>query len=110
MLYTPNTEVLKIYHKTTTLWSSKKKLNQNQLKAVNLALTKRFQLIQGPPGEKLLYPGNYIFAPFFPGTGKSETGAHIAYAMAMNNRMMPTQKCVLYCAPTNKAVDVVLRK
>ena len=42
------------------------------------------------------------------GTGKSETGAHIAYALAMSNRNMVPRKCVLYCAPTNKAVDVVL--
>ena len=34
----------------TTLWCSNKKLNRVQMKAVKLALTKRFQLIQGPPG------------------------------------------------------------
>ena len=34
----------------TTLWCSNKKLNRVQMKAVQLALTKRFQLIQGPPG------------------------------------------------------------
>ena len=42
------------------------------------------------------------------GTGKSETGAHIAYTLAMSNRMSGLDGCVLYCAPTNKAVDVVL--
>ena len=42
---------------------------------------------------------------FVLGTGKSETGAHIAYTMAVRN---PPDKCVLYCGPTNKAVDVVL--
>ena len=44
------------------------------------------------------------------GTGKSETGAHIAYTLAMSNRMRQLDGCVLYCAPTNKAVDVVLSK
>ena len=36
----------------TTLWCSNivKKLNPVQMEAVKLALTKRFQLIQGPPG------------------------------------------------------------
>ena len=43
----------------------------------------------------------------FSGTGKSETGAHIAYVMAVSN---PKNKCVLYCGPTNKSVDVVLGK
>ena len=44
------------------------------------------------------------------GTGKSETGAHIAYALAMSNRIKNNNGCVLYSAPTNKAVDVVLSK
>ena len=44
------------------------------------------------------------------GTGKSETGAHIAYALATGNRIRASGECVLYCAPTNKAVDVVLSK
>ena len=44
------------------------------------------------------------------GTGKSETGAHIAYALAMSNRIKENNGCVLYTAPTNKAVDVVMSK
>ena len=44
------------------------------------------------------------------GTGKSETGAHIVYALAMSNVLRARDECVLYCAPTNKAVDVVLSK
>ena len=44
------------------------------------------------------------------GTGKSETGAHIAYALAMSNRDRGFNECVFYSAPTNKAVDVVLSK
>ena len=42
------------------------------------------------------------------GTGKSETGAHISYVFAMLNRTLEGGKCVLYCGPSNKAVDVVL--
>ena len=38
------------------------------------------------------------------GSGKSETGAHIAYIFA---RVNEGNHCVLYCAPSNKAVDVV---
>ena len=67
----------------------------------------------------------------FAGTGKSITGAHIAYAFALLNRErkcsqeeadeaveqtgmthstsgLPPLKCVLYCGPSNASVDVVL--
>ena len=46
-----------LHHDTlaTTLWCSNKKLNPVQMKAVQLALTKRFQLIQGPPGMEYIY-------------------------------------------------------
>ena len=57
------------------------------------------------------------------GTGKSVTGAHLAYALAMYNIQHPNQKewygqkgkefksftsPVMYCGPSNKAVDRVL--
>ena len=64
------------------------------------------------------------------GTGKSITGAHLAYAFVLLNRMeaapepvaaefadaattgsvqsLPHLKCVLYCGPSNVSVDVVL--
>ena len=45
------------------------------------------------------------------------TGAHLAYAFAKYNRKCQlglkgplSNRCVLYCAPSNKAVDVVLGK
>ena len=56
------------------------------------------------------------------GTGKSVTGAHIAYAFAMMNRQKrkkpsssvkegrPLLSCVLYCGPSNVAVDVIVSK
>ena len=46
----------------------------------------------------------YKFLIMFLGTGKSETGAHLAYFFALQNRGC---KSVLYCGPSNKAVDVV---
>ena len=47
------------------------------------------------------------------GTGKSVTGAHLAYLFAEHNRQYGVAQdgrppCVLYCAPSNKATDVVL--
>ena len=50
------------------------------------------------------------------GTGKSETGAHLAYIFAITNKEIsekdPTSsvKSVLYCGPSNKSVDVVHSK
>ncbi len=48
------------------------------------------------------------------GTGKSETGAHLAYVFARHNKVLNRSqvnyKCVLYCGPSNKSVDVVLRE
>ena len=63
----------------------------------------------------------------FVGTGKSVTGAHLAYAFALKNRINPVvsevrlptgvpgeaywwRKPVMYCGPSNKAVDRVLGK
>jgi len=50
------------------------------------------------------------------GTGKSVTGAHLAYALIKcpsvvgAQQSAPNQKirCVMYCGPSNKSVDVVL--
>ena len=55
---------------------------------------------------------DYIYYDLYAhaGTGKSETGAHIAYTFAMANKNMSPSKCVLYCGPSNKSVDVVLGK
>ncbi|XP_044184435.1 uncharacterized protein LOC114957638 isoform X2 [Acropora millepora] len=84
-----------------------KSLNQFQEAAVNEALSKPFTLIQGPPG-----------------TGKTVTGVHIAYGFTERNKRLPPFKKrekragkneneetgpaqVIYCGPSNKAVDVV---
>ena len=52
------------------------------------------------------------------GTGKSVTGAHLAYAFVVAKnpdlKFVPSHsgdekiKCVMYCGPSNKSVDVVL--
>ena len=52
------------------------------------------------------------------GTGKSVTGAHLAYAFIVAKnpdlKFVPSHstdekiKCVMYCGPSNKSVDVVL--
>ena len=53
------------------------------------------------------------------GTGKSVTGAHIAYALAMRLRKEPVRQrknesdpntCVMYCGPSQQSVNVVLGK
>ncbi|XP_070570217.1 3'-5' exoribonuclease HELZ2-like [Ptychodera flava] len=68
------------------------KLNPVQDQAVKTALCKPFTLIQGPPG-----------------TGKTVTGVHIAYWFVKMNQQsrLSDKDQVLYCGPSNKAVDVV---
>ena len=71
-------------------------------------------MIQGPPGIYVLHRHklqNYIFSL---GTGKSVTGAHIAYALAMRFSKEQTEgkenTCVMYCGPSQQSVNVVLGK
>ncbi|XP_034142928.1 helicase with zinc finger domain 2 isoform X1 [Esox lucius] len=77
-------------------------LNNSQTKAIKEALGNRFTLIQGPPG-----------------TGKTVVGVHIVYWFFQQNQKVQTQlrpkadkssskrRCILYCGPSNKSVDVV---
>ena len=60
---------------------------------------------------------NVCACMLFVGTGKSVTGAHLAYAFIIANnpnlKLVPLNndekiKCVMYCGPSNKSVDVVL--
>ena len=58
---------------------------------------------------------NFIGVALLTGTGKSVTGAHLAYASIKSNAGLtydPNEKirCVMYCGPSNKSVDVVLGK
>ena len=59
-----------------------------------------------------------IFAFISSGTGKSVTGAHIAYTLAMKLRgelgdprrekKSDLNPCVMYCGPSQQSVNVVL--
>ncbi|NXW54855.1 HELZ2 Helicase, partial [Eurystomus gularis] len=83
---------------------SSRKLNLSQNQAILNALKRPFTLIQGPPG-----------------TGKTVVGTHIVYwfhklnAESVEKEKMPSletekregRKCILYCGPSNKSVDVV---
>lgn len=87
-------------------------LNKVQKESIKKALKNKFQLIQGPPGnEKFLCL--IFYEQIFLGTGKSETGAHLAYIFSLANKKIaesqPFNKkfSVLYCGPSNKSVDVV---
>jgi superfamily I DNA and/or RNA helicase len=72
-------------------WDIKKRLNDKQIEAIELAINNKFQLIQGPPG-----------------TGKSVVGAHLVYIFA--KLINSGDERVIYCCPSNKAVDVVHKK
>ena len=107
-----------------SLWSHSKPdnkitLNQWQEEAMDKAIAKPFQLIQGPPGNQYTYSTAIVLHEaawsLCIGTGKSVTGAHIAYVLAKVNKSLQTvtpdsHKCVLYCGPSNKSVEVVFGK
>uniref|UniRef100_A0A674BJF1 Helicase with zinc finger 2 n=1 Tax=Salmo trutta TaxID=8032 RepID=A0A674BJF1_SALTR len=77
-------------------------LNISQTRAIKEALDNRFTLIQGPPG-----------------TGKTVVGVHLVYWFFLQNQKDPNhlrpkaaggsskRRCILYCGPSNKSVDVV---
>ena len=89
------------------LWNTTRtSLNSSQIKAIQYAVGNRFQLIQGPPGKNSEY--RIIFHLILTGTGKSVVGAHLIYIFSKMNA--ESNKCVLYCCPSNKAVDVVHSK
>ncbi|XP_071616268.1 3'-5' exoribonuclease HELZ2 [Heliangelus exortis] len=103
-----------LQQKSFELPDSLRKLNQSQNQAIRDALRKPFTLIQGPPG-----------------TGKTVVGTHIVYWFHQlnnmdaeketpslvseeeedeeedNNEKFKKRKCILYCGPSNKSVDVV---
>ena len=78
-----------------------------QIKAIQLAVTNCFQLIQGPPGY-IIYACIILLNTLArAGSGKSVIGTHIAYIFAQVLKDNDSDQCVVYCAPSNKAVDVV---
>ncbi|XP_035199444.1 helicase with zinc finger domain 2 isoform X2 [Oxyura jamaicensis] len=93
-----------LQQKSFDLPGSQRKLNESQRQAILNALKKSFTLIQGPPG-----------------TGKTVVGTHIVYWLhklneeTSRNEQLPSsdedkpekRKCILYCGPSNKSVDVV---
>ncbi|XP_027646007.1 helicase with zinc finger domain 2 isoform X1 [Falco peregrinus] len=91
-----------LQQKCFDLPGSHRKLNQSQNQAILNALRKPFTLIQGPPG-----------------TGKTIVGTHIVYwfhklnddtvkEQTLSPEEKPKgQKCILYCGPSRKSVDVV---
>ncbi|XP_065501995.1 3'-5' exoribonuclease HELZ2 [Caloenas nicobarica] len=93
-----------LQQKSFDLPGSYRKLNQSQNQAILTALRKPFTLIQGPPG-----------------TGKTVVGTHIVYWFhklneeSVEKEQTPSleeedprgRKCILYCGPSNKSVDVV---
>jgi len=111
------TSILQI-DKAYQLWDARTKLNELQREAIERGVKQRFQLIQGPPGmdwrihrlQGHKHAQSAIFFWLSIGTGKSVTGAHLAYILAKLNgrpRRGSVKGCVVYCGPSNKAVDVV---
>ncbi|NXL67127.1 HELZ2 Helicase, partial [Chordeiles acutipennis] len=93
-----------LQQKSFDLPGDSRKLNLSQNQAILNALRQPFTLIQGPPG-----------------TGKTVVGVHIVYWFHKLNQESVEKrqtesseeeepkgrKCILYCGPSNKSVDVV---
>ncbi|NXN88799.1 HELZ2 Helicase, partial [Bombycilla garrulus] len=93
-----------LLQKSFDIPGNNRKLNKSQNQAVLDALRKPFMLIQGPPG-----------------TGKTVVGTHIVYwfhklneesvekdkTPCLDKEKDKKRKCILYCGPSNKSVDVV---
>ena len=107
-----------------------KELNECQKEALDIACGNSFTLIQGPPGKPMqcMYPCSLTIL-LTTGTGKTVTGAHLAYVLANKLRkdqlsskspqlsaaagsvsVEELRPCVMYCGPSNQAVNVVLSK
>ncbi|KAK3103369.1 hypothetical protein FSP39_018776 [Pinctada imbricata] len=65
--------------------------NEDQDRAIQMALTNSFSLIQGPPG-----------------TGKTVTGVKLLYLLhRLNRRVFPDRRQIVFCGPSNKSIDNV---
>ncbi|XP_070571187.1 3'-5' exoribonuclease HELZ2-like [Ptychodera flava] len=75
------------------------RLNDDQIAAIKKSLENQFTVIQGPPGTGKSYTASYLAYGF--SIVNSLEGSHVGDKMRRHNRAK-----VLYCAPSNKAVDV----
>ncbi|KAM6404229.1 3'-5' exoribonuclease HELZ2 [Rhynochetos jubatus] len=93
-----------LQRKSFDLPGSHRKLNQSQNQAILNALRKSFTLIQGPPGTGKTVVGTHIVYWFHK---LNEESAEKEKTLSSEDEKPPGQKCILYCGPSNKSVDVV---
>ncbi|NXX45663.1 HELZ2 Helicase, partial [Tricholaema leucomelas] len=91
-------------------------LNQSQTQAVLCALKSPFTLIQGPPGTGKTVVGSHIVCWFHwlnqesppePRPPRHQNKKRDKHTDKDEDTDTPWRKCVLYCGPSNKSVDVV---
>ncbi|XP_054701352.1 helicase with zinc finger domain 2 isoform X2 [Grus americana] len=93
-----------LQQKSFDLPGSHRKLNQSQNQAILNALRKPFTLIQGPPGTGKTVVGTHIVYWFHKLNGES---VEKEQTPSSEEEMPKRRKCILYCGPSNKSVDVV---
>ena len=86
------------------------KLNKDQRIAVEMAFVKdnKLLLVQGPPGKLRVYIVLCEFTSLFVGTGKSMVCVEMIKRFVDHNYGKTPSRgpTILYCAPSNKAVNV----
>ncbi|NXL05969.1 HELZ2 Helicase, partial [Mesembrinibis cayennensis] len=93
-----------LQQKSFDLPGSHRSLNQSQNQAVLNALRKSFTLIQGPPGTGKTVVGTYIVYWFHK---LNEESIEKEQTPSSADEKSKKRKCILYCGPSNKSVDVV---
>ncbi|NWX39265.1 HELZ2 Helicase, partial [Steatornis caripensis] len=93
-----------LQQKSFDLPGSSRKLNQSQNQAILNALRKSFTLIQGPPGTGKTVVGTHIVYWFHK---LNEEGVEKEQTVSLEEEKPKGRKCILYCGPSNKSVDVV---
>ncbi|KFP83085.1 Helicase with zinc finger domain 2, partial [Acanthisitta chloris] len=93
-----------LQQKSFNIPGSHRKLNQSQNQAVLDALRKSFTLIQGPPGTGKTVVGTHIVHWFHQ---LNEESVEKEQTPSLDDKKSKRRKCILYCGPSNKSVDVV---
>jgi hypothetical protein len=117
-------------YQLNTLWKIYEAVKKTKLRTCHQSSSDFLHLVQGPPGSSLppssvliiSPPRPYSFLPLFPGCGKTHFLVHLLdlfvnhFDLNLSSQSphpspFPSSPCtILVCAPSNKAISVVVEK